>query len=104
MKVPSHTQVLKRPTGILKEKWLRREADIFLGFRLGSVEFTNQIKGLDVRNWIRTRCAADGSLIDEDDIVEAVGAFEIAEEAGGVGAFGLTEGASYGAIEHLVDK
>ena len=50
-----------------------------LGVRLGGKQLSYQVKGFDVSDWIRTRCAADGVLVDKDYVVEALGSGEVTE-------------------------
>ena len=60
-----------------------------LGVGLRGEELADQVEGLDVGDGIGARGAADGGLVDEDDVVEALDAGERCEDAGGVGAVAL---------------
>ena len=74
-----------------------------LGIGLRGEEGADVVEGFDVGDGIRARSAADGGLIDEDDVVEVLGAGEFSVEVCGVGAFGLAEGLHQTAIQDLVD-
>src|SRR5882757_6500711 len=63
-----------------------------LGVGLGGEEGADVVERFDVGDGVGVWGAADGGLVDEDDVVEVVGAGEFAEEVGGVAAFGLSEG------------
>jgi hypothetical protein len=43
-----------------------------LGVGLGGEEGADVVEGLDVGDWIGARSAADGGLVDEDDVVEVL--------------------------------
>ena len=75
-----------------------------LGVGLGGEEGADVVEGLDVGDGVGARGAADGGLVDEDDVVEVMGAGEFAEEMRGVAAFGLAEGLHEGAVEDLMDE
>ncbi len=74
-----------------------------LGVGLRGEECADIVEGFDICNWIGSRGAADGGLVDEDDVVEVVGTGEFAIEVCGVGAFGLAERLHEGAVEDLMD-
>ena len=104
--VPSPSQVSQRPPGTLKEKCAGAEAAAF-GVGLGGEEGADVVEGLDVGHGIRARRAADGRLIDEDDVVEVLGAGERAEEVGWLGRGGVgfaVERLHERTIEDLVDE
>ena len=75
-----------------------------LGFGLRGEELADGVEGFDVGDWVGARGAADGGLVDEDDVVEALDAFEVLVDAGGVGAFALAQVVGYGAVENFVDE
>ena len=57
------------------------------GVGLRGEELADGVEGLDVGDGVGARGAADGGLVDEDDVVEVLGAGEAAIEMCGVGAF-----------------
>ena len=59
-----------------------------LGVGLGGEEGADFVEGLDVGDGVGARGAADGGLVDEDDVVEVLGAGEGAVEVGGFGLAG----------------
>ena len=59
-----------------------------LGVGLRGEEGADVVEGLDVGDGVGARGAADGGLVDEDDVVEVLRAGELAVEVCGVGAFG----------------
>ena len=80
---------------------------VALGVGLGGEEGADVVEGLDVGDWIRARGAADGGLVDEDDVVEVLRAGERAVEVGwlGRGGAGLAvERLHERAVEDLVDE
>ena len=83
--VPSPSQTSQRPPGTLKEKWPAVEAAA-LGVGLRGEEGADVVEGLDVGDGVGARGAADGGLVDEDDVVEVLGAGELAVEMRGIGA------------------
>src|ERR1019366_2503314 len=77
------------------------------GVGLGGEEGADFVEGFDVCNRVRARRAADGGLVDEDDVVEMLRAGEGAEEVRGLGLGGAglaVEGLHEGAVEDLVDE
>ncbi len=79
-----------------------------LGVWLRGEEGADVVKGLDVGDGVGARGAADGGLVDEDDVVEVPGAGELAVEMGGrrclAGFFAVVECLHEGAVEDLVDE
>src|SRR5580704_3874293 len=75
-----------------------------LRLRLRSKELANRIEGLDVRDRIRARRAANGILVDKNDVVEPLGAGELPVETCWVAALGLAERMRDGAIQNLVNQ
>ena len=53
-----------------------------LGVGLGGEEGADIVEGLDVGDGVGARSAADGGLVDEDDVVEVMGTGELAVEVG----------------------
>ena len=102
MTVPSPSQTSQRPPGTLKEKAPAAKV-LALGVGLGGEEGADVVEGLDVGDGVGTRGAADGGLVDEDDVVEVLGAGELAVEGAGVSSFGLAECLLEGPVEDLVD-
>jgi hypothetical protein len=70
---------------------------------LGGEEGADVVEGFDVGDGVGSRGAADCGLVDEDDVVEVVGAGKFAVEVCGIGAFGLAESLHESAVEDLVD-
>ena len=104
--VPSPSQVSQRPPGTLKEKAAGAEAATF-GVGLGGEEGADVVEGLDVGDGIGARGAADGGLVDEDDVVEVLRAGERAEEVGWLGRGGAgfaVERLHERAVEDLMDE
>jgi hypothetical protein len=89
--------------GHVEGKVPRREREP-LGLGLRGKEFADQVEALDVGDGIGARRAADGRLIDQHHVVEALDAGEGFEDAGGVGAIALAQRARHGAIEHLMHQ
>ena len=56
------------------------------GVGLGGEEGADVVEGLDVGDGIGARGAADGGLVDEDDVVEVLGAGEDGRGSVGSGA------------------
>ena len=100
--VPSPSQTSQRPPGTLKEKAAGGEV-LALGIGLRGEEGADVVEGLDVGDGVGARGAADGGLVDEDDLVEVLDAGEAAEEGAGVAGFGLAERLLEGAVEDLMD-
>jgi hypothetical protein len=82
-----------------------------LGVGLGGEEGADLVEGFDICNRIGSRGAADGRLVDEDDVVEVLGAGEGAVEVGGFGRLLGAGAAGFAveqlherAVEHLVDE
>ncbi len=75
-----------------------------LGFGLGGEELADGVEGLDIGNGIGAWGAADGGLVDEDDVVKALDALEVAIDAGGIGTFDAAEAMGDGFIEDVVDE
>ena len=104
--VPSPSQTSQRPPGTLKEK-LPAVKPAALGVGLGGEEGADVVEGFDVCDGIGSRGAADGRLVDEDDVVEVLGAGEGAVEVGGFGLGGVglaVEELHERAVEDLVDE
>ena len=78
------------------------EATTF-GIGLCGEEGADVVEGLDVGDGVGAWSAADGGLIDKDDVVEVVRACEFAEERRRVAAFGLAESLHEGSVENLMD-
>src|ERR1700733_13592183 len=89
--------------GNVKGEVARAKAAAF-GVGLGGEEGADVVEGLDVGDGIGARSAADGRLVDQNDVVEVVGTGEFAEQVRGVTAFGLAEGLHESSVEHLVDE
>ena len=78
-----------------------------LGVGLGGEEGADFVEGLDVGDGVGARGAADGRLVDEDNVVEVLRAGEGAEEVRGLGlaCAGLAvERLHERAVEDLVDQ
>ncbi len=67
----------------------QREA---LGLGLRGKQFADKVEALDVGDGIGARGAADGGLVDEHHVVEALDTGEGFEDAGGIGAVGSGRG------------
>src|SRR5271155_4885535 len=75
-----------------------------LGFGLRGEELADGVEGLDVGDRVRARGSSDGVLVDEDDVVQALDAFEVLVEIGRVGAFAFAELVCDSAVEDVVDE
>ena len=78
-----------------------------LGVGLGGEEGADVVEGLDVGDGVGARRAADGRLVDEDDVVEVLRAGELAVEVRGLGLAGAgfaVERLHQRAVEDLVDE
>ncbi len=78
-----------------------------LGVGLRGEEGADVVEGLDVGDGVGARGAADGGLVDEDDVVEVLRAGELAVEVRGIDAVGaafLSERLHESAVEDLVDE
>src|SRR5271170_6919172 len=75
-----------------------------LGFGLRGEELADGIEGLDVGHRVRARGASDGVLVDEDNVVEALDAFQLFVEVGWVGSFAFTQLVRNGAVEDIVNE
>ncbi len=77
------------------------------GVGLGGEERADVVEGFDIGNRIGSRRAADGRLVDQDDVVEVLRAGERAEEGGGLGRGGVgfaVQRLLKRGVEHLVDE
>lgn len=72
------------------------------GFGLGGEELADGVEGLDVGDGIGARRATDGGLVDEDDVIEAVGTVNGAVEVGWVAALDTAELVGDDLVEDLV--
>ena len=73
--------VFAAAAGHIKRKMPGSEAAL-LGFRQRGEQFADDVERLDIRDRIRARSAADGRLIDEDDLVEKLVAFDAVAQNG----------------------
>src|ERR1017187_4860570 len=80
-----------------------REAAL-LRFRQRSKQFADDVKRFDVRDRIRARSAADGRLIDQDDLGEKLVAFDVIPQLGGGAATNLPLGRGQRLIENVMQQ
>src|SRR5581483_9371452 len=75
-----------------------------LGLGLRGEELADGVEGPDVGDRVGARGAADGRLIDEDDVVEALDPFDVLIDAGGIAALGAAEVMGDGFVDDLVNQ
>jgi hypothetical protein len=89
--------------GHVEGKMPRRERKA-LGLGLRGKELADQVEALDVGDGIGARGAADGRLIHQHHVVDALDAGQGFVDAGGVRAVALAQRPRHRAIEHLMHQ
>src|ERR1700686_2068513 len=96
--------VFAEAAGDIEGKISGREAAL-LRFRQRSKKFADDVESLDIRDRIRPRSAADGRLIDQDDLVKKLVAFNaVPQNRAGPTAVRLPLGRGQRPIENVMQQ